>query len=245
MNSMQAISRWRRAGLLACSLAWALGAANAQSAGNAGDMTGVVQQWLDHSLAQAKDGAFGGLRPEVELGQIDSRLRLAPCQQIEPYMPPGARLWGRTRVGLRCTEGPSRWNVTVPVTVRAWGAAWALKRDVPSGAPILDADLMQIEADWAAEMSPVLAKEGSWSGQVASRHLPAGHVLRQASVKPIAVFQSGTQVRVVAVGRGFSVTADGQAMTAGALGQLARVRMDNGRVLSGTVVDANTVRVDI
>ncbi|MEY8879139.1 MAG: flagellar biosynthesis protein FlgA, partial [Leptothrix sp. (in: b-proteobacteria)] len=65
-------------------------------------------------------GGNGSAAPRVEVstGQLDPRLHLAPCQKIEPYVPAGQRLWGRTRVGLRCTAGPVRWNVYLPVTVQ-------------------------------------------------------------------------------------------------------------------------------
>jgi flagella basal body P-ring formation protein FlgA len=64
-------------------------------------------------------------------------------------------------------------------------------------------------------------------------------------VRPAQVFQAGAQVRVLAGGVGFQITADGQALSAGVVGQLTRVRMDNGRVMSGTVLDARTVKLDI
>ena len=51
------------------------------------------------------------------------------------------------------------------------------------------------------------------------------------------------QVRVVAQGSGFSISSDGQALTVGVIGQAARVRMDNGRILTGTVLDARTVEL--
>jgi flagellar basal body P-ring formation protein FlgA len=50
---------------------------------------------------------------------------------------------------------------------------------------------------------------------------------------------------VVAQGPGFQVASDGQAVSAGVVGQIARVRMDNGRVMSGTVLDTRTVKVDL
>ena len=49
--------------------------------------------------------APGAVRVEIEPGRLDPRLRLAPCERIEPYLPPGARAWGRSRVGLRCVQG--------------------------------------------------------------------------------------------------------------------------------------------
>ena len=49
-------------------------------------------------------------RVEVTLGELDPRLRLAPCNRIDPFVPPGQRLWGRSKVGLRCADG-ARWTV--------------------------------------------------------------------------------------------------------------------------------------
>ncbi|NVO06329.1 MAG: flagella basal body P-ring formation protein FlgA, partial [Rhodoferax sp.] len=69
--------------------------------------------------------------------------------------------------------------------------------------------------------------------------------LRQGTVRATQVFQAGSQVRVVAEGVGFQVSADAQALSAGVVGQPARVRMDNGRVASGTVLDARTVKIEL
>ena len=69
--------------------------------------------------------------------------------------------------------------------------------------------------------------------------------MRQGMIKPAQVFQAGTQVRVVAQGSGFQVTSDGQALSAGVVGQAARVRMDNGRVMSGIVLDGRTVKLEL
>jgi flagella basal body P-ring formation protein FlgA len=52
-------------------------------------------------------------------------------------------------------------------------------------------------------------------------------------------------VRVVAEGSGFAVSSDAQALSVGVVGQMTRVRMDNGRITSGTVLDARTVRIDL
>src|SRR5438309_6257337 len=62
-------------------------------------------------LALDKATAAGGARIEVVVGQLDPRLRLAPCERIEPYLPPGVRLWGKSHIGLRCKEGRTAWNV--------------------------------------------------------------------------------------------------------------------------------------
>ncbi|MDD5028824.1 MAG: flagellar basal body P-ring formation chaperone FlgA [Rhodoferax sp.] len=200
-----------------------------------------AQSWLDHALAQQAQPL--PLRTEVVVGRLDARLKLAPCQQIEPYLPPGTRLWGQSRLGLRCVQGVTRWNVFLPITVKAFGPAWVIKGQIASGAVLQASDAMAVEVDWAERASPVIANQADWLGQTATRMLGAGQPLRQDMVRGTQVFQAGTQVRVVASGTGFEITGRGQALSGGVLGQSARVRMGNGQILQGQVTDDRTVRV--
>jgi flagella basal body P-ring formation protein FlgA len=204
-----------------------------------------TQRWLDAAVATALPPGTSPLRTEIELGELDSRLRLAPCAKVEPFLPPGARLWGKTRLGLRCVEGPSRWTVFLPLTVKAFGPAWVVRGDIASGTVLTESDALQAEVDWALEPSAVVVTPEQWVGQVAARALSTGQVLRQAAVRPAQVFLAGAQIRVVAQGQGFQVTTDGLALSAGVIGQQARVRMDNGRIMSGLVTDRRTVTMEL
>ena len=204
-----------------------------------------TQRWLNEEITKLKPSADQPLRMQVTLGALDSRLQLAPCAKMEPYIPVGTRLWGKTRLGIRCTQGAVKWNVFLPVTVKAFGNAWVIKGNVASGAVLTAGDALLSEVDWAEEASPVVFDAAQWVGQVATRQLSTGQVVRQSVLKPAQVFQAGAQIRVVAQGPGFQVVSDGQALSAGVIGQLARVRMDNGRILSGVVMDARTVKVEL
>jgi len=219
--------------------------AQAQMAAADPDYLGPTRRWLDQAVAEAQSAAATPLRMEVHVGALDSRLRLAPCARVEPYLPPGTRLWGRSRLGLRCVDGVGRWNVFLPITIKAVGQAWVLRRDVAPGTVLGPEDVMEAEVDWAEDPSPVVADAAQWVGQVTVRALGTGQALRQNMVRPAQVFQAGAQVRVVAQGTGFQIMADGQAISPGIVGQLARVRMDNGRVMSGTVLDARTVKLEM
>ena len=205
----------------------------------------VAQDWLRDVTLAAQPTGPTALRLEVKVGNLDSRLKLAPCGNVEPYLPPGSRLWGRTRVGLRCVDGLSRWNVSLPVTVNAFGNAWVIKGSVASGAAITEDDVLEAEVNWAEETSPVIRDKALWVGQIATRQLTAGQTLRQGMVRPAQVFQAGALVRVLAQGPGFQISSDAQALSAGVVGQVARVKMENGRVSSGLVLDTKTVRIDL
>jgi flagella basal body P-ring formation protein FlgA len=226
-------------GLILCT-----GLAQAQTVGEP-NFQAMAQDWLRNATASVQPAGPSALRLEVKVGNLDSRLKLAPCGNVEPYLPPGSKLWGRTRVDLRCIDGISRWNVSLPVTVNAYGNAWVIRDFVASGAVIAEGDVVEEEVNWAEESSPVIRDKKLWVGQIATRQLSTGQTLRQNMVRPAQVFQAGAPIRVVAQGPGFQISSDAQALTAGVIGQVARVKMENGRISSGTVLDIKTVKIDL
>lgn len=235
-------TRLRRAGL-GLSLACAALAAPAQQGSE--DLSALSQRWVDDALAQAQAGGALPLRMEVEVGALDARLRLAPCQQVEPYLPVGTRLWGRSRLGLRCVQGQTRWNVFLPITVKAFGPAWVLAGNVTAGSVLTEADAIEAEVDWAAEPAAIIANRDAWIGQTATRALNPGQALRQNMVRAPELFKAGSPVRVVVQGPGYAVTSSGQAMTAGSVGQTIRIRMGNGRVIGGVVSEDGTIQAQL
>lgn len=197
--------------------------------------------------AMASTPAAGGavLRPEVVFGTLDSRLRLAPCEQVQAHLPQGTRLWGRSRIGLRCVQGPTRWNVYLPVTVKAFGPAWVLKRPVAAGATLTEEDAELVETDWAEHPATVLADPALWVGRQAGFNLQPGQALRQHMVRVAPVFAAGAMVKVASGGPGFAVVVTGEAMAPGLPGQTTRVRLPGGRVVSGLVRDDQTVELGL
>lgn len=238
-------STFGRGALAALACVLATGVAQAQSVADpAAELPALTQRWLDDALTRNQSAGLP-LRMEVSIGALDSRLRLAPCARVEPYLPAGSRLWGRTRLGLRCVEGATAWNVFLPVTVKAWGPAWVLTGNVASGAVLTANDAAEAEVDWAADAAAIVANPDQWVGQIASRPLVAGQAVRQSMVRAPSLFKAGAQVRVVAQGPGYAVTSAGQALSAGAVGQTVRVRMDNGRTISGIVGENGTIDVTL
>ena len=70
----------------------------------AADLGGLTQRWLDDALARNQPEGMP-LRMEVSVGTLDSRLRLAPCARVEPYLPAGSRLWGPHASGAALRRG--------------------------------------------------------------------------------------------------------------------------------------------
>lgn len=221
-------------------------AAHAQTADNARleqMARDFIQPAMAGSAATGSDNAV--LRPEVVIGSLDSRLRLAPCAQVEAYLPKGTRLWGRSRIGLRCLQGATAWNVYLPVTVKAVGPAWVLKRPVASGAILTEEDAERTDTDWAEHPSTVLADPALWVGRQAGFNLQPGQALRQHMVRTAPVFAAGALVKVASGGPGFQVLVTGEAMAPGLPGQPVRVRLPGGRVANGQVRDDHVVELGL
>lgn len=180
-------------------------------------------------------GATPGMRIEVLVGALDSRLRLAPCERVEPYLPAGTRLWGRTRIGLRCTQGGTPWNVYLPLTVKVFGRGLTAAATLPAGTVLAHTDLRLDEVDLAAGAAPLLLTEAA-VGRTLARPLTAGQTVRQDDLRARQWFAAGDTVQITAVGHGFSISAEGQALGPGLEGRKARVRTDSGRIVVGLPV---------
>lgn len=207
------------------------------------DLAELSNQWLQDALVQSEAQQSMPLRMEVQVGKLDPRLNLAPCLRVEPYLPSGSKLWGRTRIGMRCLEGAKPWNVFLPVTIKAFGPAWVLVNNVNMGDVLTLEHAMQSEVDWAESPHAVIALAEDWLGQTAARNLTAGIALRKTMVKAPEIFKPGAAVKVLVQGGGFVVTSSGKALEGGTVGQNVRVRMDNGRTVMGTVNQQGEVLV--
>lgn len=239
------IARLTAAGLALSVLLGLSLTATAQEA--AGAQTALTSQTVAAALALARHAAATlappGARVHVSAGVLDPRLQLAPCRRVEPYLSAGATAWGRTRVGLRCTQGGPAWNISLPVQVQVWAVAPVLKVALPAGARVEAAQLELAEVDWAAAATPPLQTEPALDGRVLARPVAAGQPLRAGDLRPRQWFALGETVRIVAAGPGFTITTDGQALTPGLEGQAARVRTDSGRVLTGAPVAQRRMEV--
>jgi flagella basal body P-ring formation protein FlgA len=216
--------------VVACGLLAAALPANSQDAAPA-LAAGLVEQV--RSLALDKATPPGAARVEVVVGQLDPRLHLAPCERIEPYLPPNVRLWGKSRIGLRCKEGRTAWNVYLPIVVKVWGRALVVPAGATAGSVLAESDLAEAEVDLAEELTPVFFDRKLVVGRTLAQALRPGQALRQAHIKSRQWFAAGDAVKVVATGEGFALEGVGQALTNGIEGQPAKVRTENGHVVTG------------
>ena len=220
---------WRR--WLGCALLALAGVAQAQ------DAVVDTQALGERISALAREGArqavASPVRVEVEVGQLAPRLKLAPCQKVEPYLPSGLPAWGRTRVGLKCVQGSKLWNVSLPVVVHVWSRSLVTTAALPAGTVLQANHLGQAEVDLAAAPGAALSHQAALLGRTLAHAVAEGQALRQTDLKARQWFAAGETVKLVATGPGWRIVTEGQAVSPGLEGQPARVRTESGRIVQG------------
>jgi flagellar basal body P-ring formation protein FlgA len=200
--------------------------------------TDAVHRFVQNEVGQIE----GASRIDISVGAADSRLQLAPCARAVPFLRSGARLWGRTFVGLRCEAG-ARWTISVPVQVRVFGPALVATRALPSGQPIGESDVRTEEVEWTREPQGVVREFSELQRRVPSRPIEAGQPIALMRLTDLAAVGQGDPVKLIGRGNGFSITTDAIALAAAADGQPVRVRLESGKILTGTARDGRIVEV--
>lgn len=215
----------------------------AQASGLGGDVAGLGAQMQQMARDSAGRAGLGSARIEVEVGSLDPRLKLAPCQRIEPYLPTGVPAWGRTRVGLRCTQGSKLWNVSLPVTVHVYARVLVAQATLPAGTVLSSEHFAEAEVDLASASGVPLTQPAQAVGRTLARSVAAGSAVRPADLKVRQWFAAGETVRVVAGGPGWQVVTEAEALSPGVEGQSVRLRTTAGRLIQGRPVGDRQVEV--
>jgi len=209
---------------------WFVTLARAQAPAPSADPSQMLKMYLD-----AETTGLPG-RVEVTVGTLNSRLRLTPCAQMVPFVPTGARLWGRSLIGVRCQDGgtgtPS-WSVLIPVEVKVFGPALVATRQLPAGEVPANGALDVQEIELTRQPPGVITDPATIGDSIMARTLAAGQPLRREHLRARPVITAGEMVKLVASGAGFSVTSYGKALSAAAEGQTVRVQADSGRTMTG------------
>jgi flagella basal body P-ring formation protein FlgA len=184
----------------------------------------------------------GASRVEITVGQPDSRLQLAACERAEPFLRSGTRLWGRSFVGLRCVSG-AQWTINVPVQVRVYGPGLVAARMLAAGQPISDADVRSEDLEWTRQPQGVAHDVSDLQGRVPTRPIEQGQPIGLALLAESPAVTQGDSVKLVGRGSGFSITTDAVALASAVPGQPVRVRVESGRILTGTARQGRIVEV--
>ena len=186
----------------------------------------------------------GGIPGEISItvGNVDAHLYLPNCPALEPFLPSGNKAWGKTTVGVRCSE-PSHWTVYIPATVHVVGDYVAAIAPLVQGQVIGEHDVAVVRGDLTTLPAGVITDLSHAIGYSAARSLPAGVPLRLDSLRIQQAVQQGQIVRLISSGEGFRVSAEGRALANAMDGQLVQAKTAGGQIVSGIAKMGGTLEV--
>lgn len=159
--------------------------------------------------------------------------RLPPCSRHEIFLPADTKLWGQTRVGVKCSN-PTQWTAFLAVSVNVSGGYLVSARKINRGQTVTESDFEIKHGDLTTLPESTLTDPRQAVGQRAKVSLAAQQPLRRTHLHQSPVIRQGDKVRILARGAGFSASVDGVALNNAAEGEAIKVRISSGRTLSGT-----------
>ena len=181
-------------------------------------------------------------RVELTVSPLDPRIQLARCESLQPFLAPGARLWGGSNVGVRCLK-PESWTVYVPVAVKVTGEVVVTSRPVRRGQVLGSGDVRLDSAELTQMPRDVLTELAQAVGKSTNAAFPAGFALREDMLRAPLAVTAGQRVVITFEGEGFSVTSEGKSLGNASIGEAVQVRSASGKLLSGVVQEPGVVQV--
>ncbi len=179
----------------------------------------------------------------VHAGAIDPNMKLAQCSDVQVFLPAGSRAWGKTSVGVRC-NAPSIWTIYVQATVNVTAQYLVAAAPLAQGQVVTSQDMLFESGDLTQLPAGVFTDQTQAIGRSVNISMPAGTVLRQEMLKISPVVQQGQTVMLTTIGKGFSVSAEGQAMGKANEGQIVQVKVASGQIVTGIARNGGQVEVN-
>lgn len=216
-------------GLYLCS------ALQAQPLQNPDQVVTLVEEFL-HSQASSYPGSA-----TIHVSPPSIRNQAA-CEQFQPYLASGTKLRPRMTVTVRC-QAPEAWTLRVKAEIAIEGYYYVSNHTLDVGQTLSLDDLVAREGDLLRLPANVVTDPSRIVGYITTQRIKSGNTIRASTLRDPQSIERGQTVRTVAHGTGFTASGEGVALQSGAPGSQIQVRVNSGKIISGTVVDAQTVHV--
>ena len=196
----------------------------------------AVGDWLEGQLANSQGAA------SYQIGQIDSRLRLAACNQMDIQLPKGYRLLGNTMIHVRCVDGAA-WAINVPVKVSLQSTYYVAARPLASGKQIEPGDMVPQQGDLADLPGSVILDPAQAVGRTLNSAIASGGVLRSEMLRAAMVIRQNQRVKIIYHEGNIEVSNEGVALQSAAEGQPVQVRVGTKQIVQGIARNNGVVEI--
>jgi flagella basal body P-ring formation protein FlgA len=180
----------------------------------------------------------------VNVGALDSRLRLAPCASpLKVSLPAGATFRERMTVAVSCTASSS-WTVYVPIAIETQTPVLVLRRAANRGARLTADDVEMQTRVVQGTGASYLTDVAELGGRTLKRPLGPGAALTIDAMMDDMVVKRGQRVTLLAAVGGLEVRAAGVAMNdAAARGRVKVQNITSNRIVEGVVETPDVIRI--
>ncbi len=199
----------------------------------------AAQEYVLKQVPSQKPGSV-----QVNVGALDSRLRLAACgQPLKSALPTGATFRARMTVAVACS-GPTTWTVYVPVSIETQTSVLVLRHAAGRGARLTAEDVEVQTRTVTGAGDDYLPEPAELTGRTLKRPLGAGAAVTADALVADSLIKRGQQVTLLAAAGGMEVRARGVAMNdAPAAGRIKAQNLSSGRIVEGFVESADVIRI--
>ncbi|MEI7842460.1 MAG: flagellar basal body P-ring formation chaperone FlgA [Gallionellaceae bacterium] len=176
----------------------------------------------------------------IRVSDIDPRLALAACTQVEAFLPTGSQLIGKTTIGVRCNDKNS-WSLFVPTTIIITVNLFVSSKPLQQGQTVRMGDFNSQLGE--LNQQGIITEENQLVGKVLKFSIGAGQILKQEMLRPPYAVTQGQTVQLAVEKQGFSLRSAGQALNNAAEGQSVQVKTPSGQVITGIAGQSGVVEV--
>jgi len=204
------------------------------------DITQAAKQFLSQNIDTNKYS-----RTEIEMGKLDSRLKLAQCNSpLLTSLAPGSKFSGKTTVHVKC-DSKTKWTIFINGNIHLYTHVIHTAEPLEKGHILSKSDLISSEINLNRVRYGYFTNTESLIGKQLKRRLSQNKIIRVNYVKAQTLVKRGEIVSIVAENSGYSVKMSGSAMSNGAKGDRVQVKnLSSKRVIEGTVIETGVVSIN-
>jgi len=169
----------------------------------------------------------------ISIGNIDPRLKLTPCSNIDFLMPSNSNQRGNIRLNVRCLA-PQPWSLFVSASILESKTYLITRTALEKNHAIDKQDIISTEVFQPHTPPGAINDLQLILGRNLAHPLLAGSTIRMTDLLPESSLTRGQTVKIISKGNGFQITRTGQLLNNTNSGQKAQARTSSNQVITGT-----------
>ncbi|MFV9473390.1 flagellar basal body P-ring formation chaperone FlgA [Advenella sp. RU8] len=211
------------------------------SPANANDISGlqqaIMQETEDYLAEQAAtlDGT-----PTINVS-VPKAQSFENCHDRVYFLPNKGTLRSSMSVGIRCMDSGKTEYLRASLSIT--GNYYVAAQTIEMGQTIMPGHLEEKEGDLLKLQANARTTPDQLLGHIANSRIPAGRPIKLNMIRSPQSISKGQPVRLQVRQGALTVTQQGEALTTADVGGSIQVKTSSGKVIMGTVINANTVNV--